>query len=167
MNRTLAYFLGPELAWLLMLALTSLIITLSQPLPANDHDKLLNFGWFLPIIGVLLAFAPLLWAPGSHWWWLVRIILASLLGVGLLVGSLCQAATYNDSRNSGIGTAFMLFSGLGWMVLIGMVFIVALTILAKWPFPTVYKWVVIVVGTFIFLGGFLGWLASFETSKTT
>ncbi|WP_262893204.1 hypothetical protein [Spirosoma validum] len=44
MNRTVAYLLGPELAWLLMFVLTGLIVMVSQPLPADDHDKLLNFG---------------------------------------------------------------------------------------------------------------------------
>lgn len=167
MNRTVAYLLGPELAWLLMLAVTGLIIFLNQPLPANDHDKLLNFGWFQPIIGVLLAFAPLLWVPGGHWWWLVRIALTSLIGVGLLVSYLCDAARYDDSRDSGIGTAFMLFAGLGWMVLLGLVFLVILTLIAKWPFLVVYKWVMIVFGTFIALCSLLGWLASLTPGKSS
>lgn len=167
MNRIAAYLLGPELAWIVMLAITGLIISVSQPLPANDHDKLLNFGWFLPIIGVLLAFAPLLWAPGNQWWWLVRIVLASLIGVGLVVNFLCEAARYNDSRDSGIGTAFILFTGLGWLVMAGLVVVVGLALLVKWPYPIVYKWIVLVIGTFILLGSLLGWLSSLETTKTS
>ncbi|UFH53731.1 hypothetical protein [Spirosoma sp. KNUC1025] len=165
MNRLTAYLLGPELIWLAMLGLTGIIVTLYQPMPANDHDRLLNFGYFLPVIGVLLAFSPLYWGPGSHWWWLLRIILASLIGAGLLVGYLCEAARYNDSRDSGIGTAFMLFIGLGWFSLIGMVIIAALCFLAKWPFLTVYKWILIVIGAFVFLGTLIGWIASFGSTK--
>ncbi|WP_420150859.1 hypothetical protein [Spirosoma sp.] len=167
MNRTVSYLLGPELAWILMLAITGLIIFLSQPLPVNDHDKLLNFGWFMPVLGVLLAFAPLFWGLGNKWWWLARIVVASLIGVGLLVGLLCQAARYNDSRDSGIGTAFVLFMGVGWFSLFGLGLIAALCFLAKWPFLTVYKWVLIIIGAFTLLGGLIGWIASFDGSKSS
>lgn len=165
MNRIVAYLLGPELIWLGMLALTGLIISLSQPLPATDHDKLLNLGWFLPALGVLLAFLPLFWAPGSQWWWLTRISIASLTGSYFVINFLCEAARYNDSRDSGIGSAFMVFIGLGWMVLFALVFLAALCFLAKWPFLTVFKWLLITIGGLTLFGLLLSWVASFGTSK--
>jgi hypothetical protein len=166
MNRIAAYLLGPELVWIVMLALTGIIISLHQPLPVNDHDKLLNFGWFLPVLGVLLAFVPFYWAPGSHWWWLTRIGLASMVGILVVVGILCDAARYNDSRDSGIGTAYMLFVGLGIMALIGMGLVVTVGFIARWPFPTVFKWILIVSGVLAFFIGAISWLASLGTSKT-
>ena len=166
MNRTLTYLLCPELVWLGMLALTGLVILLSQPLPANDHDKLLNLGWFLPTMGILLAFVTLFWAPGSQWWWLTRIGIASLIGSYFIANFLCEAARYNDSRDSGIGSAFMAFIGLGWMVLFAMSFLAALCFLVKWPFLTVFKWLLIAVGVITILSLLIGWVASFGTSKS-
>ncbi|QDK81754.1 hypothetical protein EXU85_25345 [Spirosoma sp. KCTC 42546] len=165
MNRTLTYLLGPELVWLGMLAITGLISKLSQPLPANDHDKLLNIGWFLPALGVIFAFTTFFWAAGSHWWWLTRIGIASLIGSYFVVNFLCEAARYGDSRDSGIGSAFMAFIGLGWMVLFAMSFLAALCFLVKWPFLTVFKWLLIAIGGLTILGLLIGWLASFGATK--
>ncbi|GAB3942835.1 hypothetical protein GCM10028805_08070 [Spirosoma harenae] len=167
MTRTLTYLLGPELVWIVLLALTGLFISFSQPLPPNDHDKLLNVGWFLPGLGVLLAFATLYWATGSSWWWLTRIGIASLIGMYLIISFLCEAARYNDSRDSGIGTAFMAFIGLGVMILLALSFIAALCFLAKWPFLTVFKWILIVLGILAMLGSLIGWLASLGPTKTS
>ncbi|WP_080057945.1 hypothetical protein [Spirosoma aerolatum] len=165
MNRLLPFLLGPEFVWVGLLAITGLFISFSQPLPPNDHDKLLNAGWFLPGLGVLLAFATLYWVPGGQWWWLLRVGLASLVGIFLVVNFLCEAAIYNDSRDSGIGSAYILFIGLGISVLAIMGCIAAVCFIAKWPFLNIFKWMLIALGTLIVFGGFIGWLASFGNHK--
>ncbi|GAB4017921.1 hypothetical protein [Spirosoma koreense] len=167
MSRTLAYVLGPELAWLSMAVLTRVIIWLYQPLPPNDHDKLLNAGWFLPLVGMLLALAPLLWGPGNQWWWLGRVMLASLIGIVVIVSFLCDASRYNDSRDSGIGTAFALFVGLGWMILIALVVVAALALIAQWPLTTVYKWILIVAGSICAFIWAMNWLSSLPPGRTS
>ncbi|GAB4040804.1 hypothetical protein [Spirosoma gilvum] len=165
MNRMLTYLLGPEVVWIGLLAITGLVISFSHPLPPNDHDKLLNMGWLLPNVGVLLAFATLFWIPGGQWVWLLRVGLASLAGIFLVVTFLCEAAVYHDSRDSGIGSAYMLFIGLGISLLMIIGFIAVVCFIAKWPFQAVFKWLLIVIGILVLLGSLIGWVASLGDSK--
>ncbi|MFD2570801.1 hypothetical protein ACFSUS_09170 [Spirosoma soli] len=167
MNRTAAYLLGPELVWVLMFILTSVIIALYRPLADADHEKLLNYGWFLPTLGVLLAFVSLFWAPGSPWWWLLRITFASLVGILLVVSFLCDSARYNDSRDAGIGTGYMVFVGLGCMVLLGIAFVAGLCFVARWSFLPVLKWTLILFGLFLSFCGLMAWLSSLDTDKAS
>ena len=118
MNRTLAYAAGPELMWVLLFVVTSFLVARNQPPTLAGNQQLELIGWFLPLVGVLLSFAPLTWAPGSHWWWLVRIVLSGAVGILVVTGRLCGGIDYGDSRNSGVGTAYILFIGLGFMALL-------------------------------------------------
>src|ERR687886_65567 len=108
MNRIATYSLGPEVAWLLVLAVTALFVIRNQPATEAGNMQLEQIGWFLPIIGVGLSFASLAWAPGSQWWWLARIVLASGIGVIAIPAYLCGGIDYGDSRNSGVGSGFVM-----------------------------------------------------------
>ncbi|GAB2565501.1 hypothetical protein [Spirosoma areae] len=144
MNRTAAYLIGPELVWILMLALVGIIIALNQPLTRLDHWGLTFFLYTcLPAIGVMLAFVPLFWAPGSQWGWLARIGFSSLIGVVLLVGYLSKSVSFQDIRDIGVGMGFLLFVGLGLAILAIMVFLASLFLLSHWPFLPVLKWILI------------------------
>ncbi|GAB3543639.1 hypothetical protein [Spirosoma fluminis] len=161
MNRIAAYSLGPELVWLLMLAITALLVFRNQPATEAGNLQLEHIGWFLPIVGVLLSFVSLAWAPGSPWWVLARIILAGGIGIMLVPACLCGGIDYGDSRNSGVGSGYIMFVGLGLMTLFVGSCIAVLFLATKWPFMPVLKWMLIVVGV---LAGFLSlifWLASF------
>ena len=149
MNRTAAYILGPELVWVLMLALAGIIVALNQPVTGLGHLKLIFINWYLPTIGVLLAFVPLFWAPGNAWWWLLRIGLASLIGIVLLVGYLCKSASYGDIRNIGVGMGFAAFVGLGWTVLFFVGLTAVLCVASNWSFLPVLTWMIIGFSAFL------------------
>ncbi|GAB2559676.1 hypothetical protein [Spirosoma areae] len=167
MNRFAAYSLGPELAWLLMLAITSLLIARNQPPTEAGNLQLEQIGWFLPIVGVLLSFVPLAWAPGSQWWWLARILVVGGVGVLVLPAYLCSGIDYGDSRNSGVGSGFVLYVSLGFMTLFIGGFVAALFFFTRWRFMPFLKWTLIVAGGFAALLGLIFWLASFaEKTKT-
>src|SRR5688572_7428697 len=106
MNRTIAYAIGPELIWGMMFAVTALLVSRNQPPTYAGNQRLELIGWFLPLIGVILSFVSLAWAPGSQWWWLARIVLVGAVGVVIVTTHLCGGIDYHDSRNSGVGTAY-------------------------------------------------------------
>ncbi|GAB3904449.1 hypothetical protein GCM10028803_33900 [Larkinella knui] len=167
MNRTAAYLLGPELAWVLMLAIAGMLIARNEPVTEAGNDQLLNSGWFLLITAVLLSFVPLFWAPGSPWWWLFRIIFVGFFSTILLSSLICGGVDYRDSRNSGVGTAFILYIGVGYVFLFGGAFVAAIFFLTKWNFLPVLKWSLIVIGSLTAFFSLIFWLASFGKSAAS
>ena len=131
MPRSLLYFIGPELVWVLVYLLTGWLISRNQPPTDAGRQQLELYGYFLPTLGVLLSLAVLAWAPGNQWLWLLRIFVVCAVAIVYVVGHLCTNIDYGDSRNSGVGTAFMLFIGLGYMALLGGSFIAAIVILIR------------------------------------
>lgn len=161
MNRYLAYALGPELVWLLLLLVTGMLVMRNEPPNEADNQQLEQLGWFLPIVGVLLSFIPLAWAPGSQWGWLLRIGLVGLVGVCVVTSILCGGIKYNDSRDSGVGTAYVLFIGLGVMTLFFGGLVSTFFFITKWRFLPLLKWVLIILGALTVGWKILLWLASF------
>jgi hypothetical protein len=129
MNRILAYIAGPELIWLLVYGVTALLVRGNTPPTLEGNQRLELIGWFLPVVSTLLAFTPLLWAPGNRWLWLARIVVMSCVAIVLVTALLCGGIDYKDSRNSGVGTAFVIFVTLGYMVLWGGALIAAILFL--------------------------------------
>ncbi|QHV96937.1 hypothetical protein [Spirosoma endbachense] len=149
MNRTVTYLLGPELVWLLLLALAGILVAQNQPVTGMSHLKIIWLNWYLPAIGVMLAFVPLFWATGNLWWWLVRIGLASLIGVVLLVGYLCKSASYSDIRDLGVGMGFLFFVAIGWTLLASIGLIAILFQLANWSFLPALKCLLVLFSLFL------------------
>ena len=162
MNRYAAYALGPELVWVLMFGITALLVARNQPPTLAGNQQLELIGYFLPLAGVIVSFVPLAWTPGSPWWWLLRIMLAGLVGVFTVTNHLCGGIDYNDSRNSGVGTAFVLFLGIGGMALCGGAVIAAVFFFTKWRFAPFLKWVLIVMAALAAVWGLISWLASMD-----
>lgn len=131
MNRSLAFALGPELIWAALFFVASLLVARNQPPTLAGNQRLELILWFLPLAGVLLSFVPLAWNPGNPWVLLSRIAGAGLIGLYLVVTHMCGGIDYNDSRNSGVGTAFVLFLMLGTMALFAGVCITAITFFIK------------------------------------
>lgn len=167
MNRTVAFLLGPELLWAMMIALTLFLVSRNNPVTDAGNEHLLRLGWFLPIVAVLLSFVPLFWAPGSPWWWLLRIALVGFFGVVGMSSVICDGVDYHDSRNSGTGTAFVLFVGLGYLFLFGGAIVATVFFLTKWNFLPVLRWCLIILGGFSSLLGLIFWLASFGKSTAS
>jgi hypothetical protein len=167
MNRTLAYLLGPELVWVLMLALTGFLAARNEPITEAGNEQLLTLGWILPIVAVLFSFVPLFWAPGSPWWWLLRIGIVGFFAAVMMSSLVCGAVDYHDSRNSGVGTAFIMYVGLAYVFLFGGAFVAAIFFLTKWNFLPVLKWSLIIIGSFSALMSLIWWIASFGKSAAS
>jgi hypothetical protein len=160
MNRITTYAAGPELAWFLMFLFTVGLVSRNQPPTEAGNLQLEQIGWFLPFVGVLLSFVPLAWALGSPWWWLARIVVAGGIGALVVSSHLCSGIDYNDSRNSGVGTAFIMLVMLGYITLFVGTCITALFLLTKWRFLPFLKWTLIVFGVLAACWGIIVWLAS-------
>lgn len=149
MNRTAALLLGPELVWLLLLAIAGIVVSANQPLTGAGRGTLVLMKLFLPSVGVMLAFVPLFWAPGSQSWFLGRIVFASLVGVVGLIYFLSRAASYDDSRNVGLILGFVGFVFIGWTVLALMGGVATLFLLSHWPFLPVLTWILVLFALFM------------------
>jgi hypothetical protein len=108
---------GPELGW--MVAYGMVVMITSQNKPATDagNERLENIAMYLLIGVIILSFLPLLWAVAHRGWWLMRIGVAGLIGIYLLSSELCESILYHDSRDSGVGTLFILMIIFGWILL--------------------------------------------------
>ena len=160
MNRYLPYAAGPEMVWALLYLATVFLVLRNQPPTTAGNQQLELVGWFLPLIGVVLSFVTLVWAPGNQWWWLARIALAGLVGVCVVTAHLCGGIDYGDSRNSGVGSGFVLFIALGWLALFIGIVIATFFFLTKWRFVPFLKWTLIVFAVLAALWGIICWLAS-------
>ncbi|WP_020607346.1 hypothetical protein [Spirosoma spitsbergense] len=149
MNRPTASLLGPELVWLLLLAIAGVVVSANQTLTGAGRGTLVLMKLFLPSVGVMLAFVPLFWAPGSQSWFLGRIVFASLVGVVGLVYFLSRAASYDDSRNVGLILGFVGFVFIGWTVLALMGGVATLFLLSHWSFLPVLTWILVLFALFM------------------
>ncbi len=116
MNRITAFLIGPELIWVLFYGAAVLLVARNQPPTEEGSRQLESLWWVLAIASVLLSFVPLaLKAAGSPWWMLLRIAIAGALGVIFVNAKICDGVDYDDSRNSGVGSWFILLWILGWL----------------------------------------------------
>lgn len=117
--------IGPELCWFALYLGTLLLGAANEPPTVAGNQRLEMIGWFLPLIGVALSLVTLAWLP-LKWWGLARVLFAGAIGVPFVVTALCGAIRYNDSRDSGVGTAWMMFIMLGWIAVAAALVIAAL-----------------------------------------
>jgi hypothetical protein len=112
-------FIGPELLWILYLIVASWQVATNRPPTEDGSARLESRLWLFSILGVLLSFAPLsLYSLDNPWSMWLRIGVAGAIGVPVVTARLCGGIDFGDSRNSGVGSAWVLFSGLGWLLLI-------------------------------------------------
>jgi hypothetical protein len=135
MNRGFTFALGPELIWALYFGAAFLFAARNSPPTQEGNVRLEAVLWILPAAGVLSSFAPLFWAPASPWWLLLRIAISGLIGLYLVVVHLCGAIDYEDSRNSGVGSGFVLFLSLGLVLLTSGLVVSAIFVFMKARFP--------------------------------
>jgi hypothetical protein len=156
-----AYTLGPEVAWALTLALAYWLVSRNQPPTEAGSQQLERIAWFFPWVTALISFVPLAWAPGNPWWLLLRIAVVGLAGVFFVTGVIFSGIDYRDSRNSGVGSGYMLMLMFGFVALFGGLLVAALFIATKWRFLPVLKWFAIVFVVLAAAWGLLNWVASF------
>ncbi len=146
MNRTTASLLGPELVWLLLLAIAGIVVYANQPLTGAGHGNLVLLKLFLPSVGVMLAFVLLFWALGSHSWFLGRIVLVGIVGLFYFLNSI---ASYDDSRDAGLILGFVGLVFIGWTVLALMGGVATLVLLSHGSFLPVLTWILILFSLFM------------------
>lgn len=131
MNRYSTYILGPEMIWALLFVVASFLVAHNQPPTEAGSARLESLLWFFALGGILVSFAPLAWTTSGTWWMLLRIAVAGIIGLCVVVTRLCGGINYGDSRNSGVGAAFVLMISLGLMLLLIGLAIAAVWILFK------------------------------------
>lgn len=116
-NRITTFLLGPEFSWLLMYGLALLLVAPNQPPTEAGNVRLESLAWYVLFSAIMLSFAPLYWSQSGLGWWMLRIGIAGLIGITSLATKFCSAIDYNDSRNSGVGTLWIM------LVIFGIIFL--------------------------------------------
>jgi hypothetical protein len=160
MNRYVAFLPGPELYWMLVFVFTRLLVLMNQPHTAEGAAKLETIGWFLAIGSVILSFLPILWIPGNHWWLLARIGLSGIIGSIVVIQHFIDKGFYPDP---GVGTYGMMLIGISFIILTGAIVITAFMWVTKGQY---LKWVLIGLGTIIFLGAIIFLLATMDSKNS-
>ena len=118
MSRIVAYLLGPEAYW----AATCVVVRLAtrRHLPPDPAitGSLDHYWAVLPLLLVPLTFAFFIFPGTGRWWLLLRIDLATAVGLAIATTQYCEGMTYHQpSSGPGAGTAWMLMLGLGYAIL--------------------------------------------------
>ena len=121
-NRITTFLLGPELSWLLMYGLALLLVTPNQPPTEAGNVRLESLAWYVLFAAIILSFVPLYWSQSGLGWWMLRIGIAGLIGITSVATAFCSAIDYNDSRNSGVGTLWIMLVVFGaFFLFLGMI----------------------------------------------
>ena len=131
MQRVASLLLGPEGLWIAISLLASLFAARNEPSTAAGNDFLETLWLAIPSIGIPLTFLTA-YLPGSGgWWWLLRAVVGSIVGV--LVASFIAASgvDYHDSRNSGLLGAPLYSLIIGLLLLVPLTILVAVLIWKK------------------------------------
>ncbi len=97
---------------------TLLVVARNQPPSEAGSARIESLLWLFTLGGVLVSFLPLAWTASGSWLMLLRIALAGAVGLCFVVTRLCGGIDYGDSRNSGVGSAWILFLSLGFVLLL-------------------------------------------------
>jgi hypothetical protein len=124
MNRFTNYLLGPELYWLILYVLVSLLIRITHS-PVKFMDEF----WIRISVLVPLVFLPL--SFGVYWlsfvpkkWLLLRLIIAGVLGTHYVIEKGLNAYT---NQGPGVGTSYM----VGILLMLMVLFVLSIIALFK------------------------------------
>jgi hypothetical protein len=93
--------LGPELYWVLVYLVAWWFTRQNLPPTEAGSRFLEKLGWLLPLIAVPASF--FLYAlPVPPRWLTARLVLATIIGLNVVVFKLIGGIDYGDSRNSGV-----------------------------------------------------------------
>jgi len=116
-GRITTLLLGPELCWLLAYGLALLLVAPNQPPTEAGNVRLESLAWYVLFAAIIVSFLPLYWSQSGLGWWMLRIGIAGLIGITSVATAFCAGIDYNDSRNSGVGTLWIM------LVIFGAVFL--------------------------------------------
>ncbi|MFO0775695.1 MAG: hypothetical protein U0172_13625 [Nitrospiraceae bacterium] len=136
MSRIRSFLLGPEGFWGLLSLLTYLVAASNRPATSAGNELLETLWLAIPLVGVPLTFFTGYVQAGSRWWWLLRVVLSSLVGVMVASGIAASGVDYHDSRNAGLMTAPFYSLTFGVLVVVPGVLIAAVVIWRRNRKPT-------------------------------
>ncbi len=118
MSRAWLYVLGPELVWVVVCLATWWVGAQNRPATETGSQRVEMMIWWVPAVGVLLAFLTLaVPMPASRWWTYLRAALTALPGIVVVSTIICSYVDYGDSRNSGLAAAWMVAIMVGCLAL--------------------------------------------------
>lgn len=103
-----------------------LLVAPNHPPTEAGNVRLESLAWYLLFSAIILSFAPLYWSQTGLGWSMLRIGIAGLVGVTSVATAFCAAIDYNDSRNSGVGTLWMMLVIFGVLFLFLAMIVVSL-----------------------------------------
>jgi hypothetical protein len=104
------------LYWLVVSLALYLLGLRNVPATEAGSRTLERLLWLLPLVFVPAVFLCYLF-PGARWWLLLRINVATMIGLLAAVWVVCASIDYGDSRNSGVASGFVVSLSLGSMLL--------------------------------------------------
>lgn len=117
LSRLFTYIAGPELYWALVcLAMHGLGRRNSPPTEAGSR-ALEAFWYWLPFAFVPIVFLVFAMPGAGRWWLLLRINIATLVGLFFAAAIITGAIDYRDSRNSGTLAGFIIAVVFGCLIL--------------------------------------------------
>ncbi len=124
MRRLVSLLLGPEGLWIAISLVVYLFATSNEPSTPAGNEFLETLWLAIPLCGIPLTLLTAYLPGWGGWWWLLRVVLVS--SVGVLVASFIAASgvDYRDSRNSG------LLGAPAYSLSMGIVLLVPLTLVA-------------------------------------
>ena len=117
LTRCLPYLLGPELFWVAVCVFVGWLAARNIPPTEHGSQALEKWWWLLALVAVPLTFLVFSIPHGNRWWLLLRVALAVSIGLCVSVTHLSKAINYQDSRNSGVGTGWLISLTFGFMML--------------------------------------------------
>ncbi|MBX3371137.1 MAG: hypothetical protein KF793_12180 [Nitrospira sp.] len=131
MARWSRVWLGPEGLWLMISLAVYVAAAMNQPSTPAGNDFLETLWVAIPLVGIPLTFATALLPAGTGWWWLVRVTVASCIGVIIASFIAAGGVDYHDSRNSGLLGAPVYSLSIGLLLLFPLTILATLLILKK------------------------------------
>ncbi len=118
LSRLFHYVIGPELYWLTVCLGIHLLGLRNSP-PTEAGSRFLEQFWYwLPFAFVPAGFLLYLLPNAGRWWLLLRLDLATLVGLFIASALLTESVDFQDSRNSGVAAGFIMSVSLGFVVLV-------------------------------------------------
>ncbi|MBX3122127.1 MAG: hypothetical protein KF854_03560 [Nitrospira sp.] len=131
MARWSRVWLGPEGLWLMISLAVYVAAAMNQPSTPAGNDFLETLWVAIPLVGIPLTFATALLPADTGWWWLVRVTVASCIGVIIASFIAAGGVDYHDSRNSGLLGAPVYSLSIGLLLLFPLTILATLLIWKK------------------------------------
>lgn len=159
-NRLVTYIAGPEISWFLIYGFVLFLGSQNQPPTYSGNLRLENMSWLVLITAIVISFIPFLWIQENRGWLMFRTGLSGLAGVFFISTKLCEAIKYNDSRDSGVGTLYVMLIMLGFVMLSLGLICAGLLIRFRTQTLPVLKWLAIIIGVILTLSVIVKLLAA-------